>query len=160
VHGPARPSRASPPDPAALVLLVSGMLLIGALAFQHLGGLAPCPMCHWQRWGHVAAAALAATALLARSRALALAAIAALALAGALGLWHAGVEQGWWPSPVGCAASVSAAGTAEAFVDRLMQAPLVRCDQIPWSFLGLSMAGWNAAVSFAGALLAGLMWRR
>ena len=34
-----------------------------------------------------------------------------------------------------------------------MTAPLVRCDEIAWSLMGISMAGWNAIVSFALAFL-------
>jgi disulfide bond formation protein DsbB len=33
-------------------------LLLGALGFQFLAHLAPCEMCHWQRWPHIAAAFL------------------------------------------------------------------------------------------------------
>ena len=32
-----------------------------------------------------------------------------------------------------------------------MKTPLVRCDQVQWSFLGISMAGWNAILSLGGA---------
>ena len=31
-------------------------LIAGALGFQYIGGIAPCEMCHWQRWPHIAAA--------------------------------------------------------------------------------------------------------
>jgi len=117
-------------------------------------------MCHWQRWAHAAAAGLAAAALALRRRAFALLPIAALAVAGGLGAWHAGVEQGWWPSPVGCAAAAVPAGSTEAVISQLMRAPVPRCDQIPWSFLGLSMAAWNAVASLGGALAALVLWRK
>jgi len=32
-----------------------------------------------------------------------------------------------------------------------LKVPLIRCDQVQWSFLGISMAGWNAIVSLTGA---------
>jgi disulfide bond formation protein DsbB len=34
-----------------------------------------------------------------------------------------------------------------------MAAPLIRCDEIAWSLMGISMAGWNAILSFLLALL-------
>ena len=34
-----------------------------------------------------------------------------------------------------------------------MKVPLVRCDQVQWAFLGISMAGWNAILSLGGATL-------
>jgi disulfide bond formation protein DsbB len=42
--------------------------------------------------------------------------------------------------------------STEAMLDSLMNAPLVRCDEIPWSLLGISMAGWNALISAGAAL--------
>ena len=32
-----------------------------------------------------------------------------------------------------------------------MKSPLVRCDQVQWSLLGISLAGWNAIISLGGA---------
>ena len=43
------PARAS-----LLLALVSAAILLAALALQFLGGLAPCPLCIWQRWPYVA----------------------------------------------------------------------------------------------------------
>ena len=37
-----------------------------------------------------------------------------------------------------------------------MKVPLVRCDQVQWAFLGISMAGWNAILSLSGA--AAIAW--
>lgn len=134
----------------------SALLLIGALGFQYLGGLAPCPMCIWQRWPHLAAALIAALAvtLLWRQRK-GLAALGGLTMLGsaALGAYHAGVERGWWPGPGTCSAGpVDGMGT-QALLQQILTAPLVRCDEIVWSFLGLSMAGWNAIVSAGLAAL-------
>ncbi len=144
--------------PAWLLFAVSGGLLLGALAFQHLGGLAPCRMCHWQRWAHLAVLGLAAPVLLwPRLRPLLLpAALAAMAVSAGLGLFHAGVEQRWWDGP-GCAAPLR---PGDDLLGSLIAAPVTRCDQIPWSFLGLSMAGWNMAISLAALAAAGLLWRR
>lgn len=139
----------------ALVLLGSAGLLGGALAFQFIGGLAPCEMCHWQRWPHLAAIGLGLAAwALGLNRALvALAALATL-VSGATGLFHAGVEAKWWEGPSACTAA-PLTGTSAEVLGSLLAAPMVRCDAIPWSLLGVSMAGYNAILSFligAGAL--------
>ncbi len=34
-------------------------------------------------------------------------------------------------------------------MDQIMAAPLVRCDEVPWEMLGLSMASWNTVISVA-----------
>lgn len=136
-------------------------LMLGAYAFQHLGGLAPCKLCVWQRYPHVVAIALGAIALFVPAPALLLAgALAALATAG-IGGYHVGVEQGWWDGPATCSAQGVGGVDADALFDQIMSAPLIRCDEIAWQFAGLSMAGWNMVVSLglAGLWLAALRVR-
>ena len=38
----------------------------------------------------------------------------------------------------------------------IMNAPLIRCDQVQWELVGISMAGWNAILSFLAALV--ILW--
>lgn len=131
----------------------SAALLLGAFAFQHLGGLAPCKMCIWQRYPHVAAILIGALALVLPLPALLLlGALAATATAG-VGIYHVGVEQGWWAGPTSCSGGDTGAISADALFDQIMAAPLVRCDEIAWSLAGISMAGWNAILSLGFALL-------
>ena len=135
-----------------IALMVPLALLGGALGSQYIGGLSPCEMCYWQRWPHGAAilfAALAftASATAARSRTLTLLAAAAIAISGAIGVYHAGVELGVFEGFTSCTA-----GGATSLED-IMSTPLVRCDQVQWAFLGISMAGWNAIVSLSAAAL-------
>lgn len=139
-----------------LILLAasgSAALLLGAFAFQHLGGLAPCKLCIWQRYPHAIAVALGAVALLLPLPVLIiLGAAAALSSAG-VGLYHVGVEQGWWEGPTSCSAGAIGGIDANDLFDQIMAAPLIRCDDIAWQFAGLSMAGWNMVISL---LLAGI----
>lgn len=130
-----------------LAVLVPGGLLAGALGSQHLGGLNPCEMCYWQRWPHWAALALGGLSFFVPSIRKPLVLLAALAIAasGAIGVFHAGVELGWWEGLTTC--STSGAATLQ----EIIAAPLIRCDQIQFSFLGLSMAGWNALISLSAA---------
>ena len=139
---------------AGLLFAVSGSLLLGALAFQYIGGFKPCEMCHWQRWAHMGVLAVAGLGWLTGNRALGWLAVLAMAVAAGLGLFHAGVELKWWAGVTACTAPTVPGMSTEAMLDSLMAAPLVRCDEIPWSLFGLSMAGWNALVS-AGAALCG-----
>jgi disulfide bond formation protein DsbB len=128
--------------------LGSASMLIGAFGLQYLGGLAPCQLCLWQRWPHAAAVLILALALLTGWRALAWAgALAALTTAG-IGLFHAGVEQGWWQFISSCTqGSIAGLSGADLLNPDLATAPPVRCDAIPWSLMGISMAGWNAIIS-------------
>ena len=140
-----------------IALLLPLALLGGALGSQYLGGLYPCEMCYWQRWPHAAAIMLAALAFTvpaasARSRLLVLLAALAIAVSGAIGVYHAGVELGVFEGFTTCTSTARAATTKD-LLDQLMKVPLVRCDQVQWAFLGISMAGWNAILSLGGAAL-------
>ena len=79
-------------------------------------------------------------------------AAAAIAISGAIGVYHAGVELGIFEGLTTCTSTASGATTAE-LLKSIMNAPLVRCDQVQFSFLGISMAGWNALLSLGGAAL-------
>ena len=138
-----------------IALLLPLALLGGALGSQYLGGLYPCEMCYWQRWPHGAAIVLAALAFTApaasaRSRLLILLAALAISVSGAIGLYHAGVELGIFEGFTTCT-STARATTTKDLLEQLMKVPLVRCDQVQWAFLGISMAGWNAILSLGGA---------
>jgi disulfide bond formation protein DsbB len=132
-------------------------LLAGAWSWQIFGGLYPCQMCHWQRWPHYAALVAAGIAFLipaGRVRtALVLLAALLIAASGAIGVAHAGVEYGWWPGFTPCTSNMVLKGLTPAQqLDAIMRAPLVRCDRAPWTLAGISLAGFNAIFSLAGAI--------
>jgi len=145
--------RADPRAFALLGALGSAALLLGALGFQYIGGLAPCPLCISQRWPHGIAILLGLGAVAVGGRGRAGAALLGLGgvteLVGAgIGVYHAGVERGLWRGPDTCTSSGWDELTTDQLMAQIMQAPLVRCDEIAWQFAGLSMAGWNAVISF------------
>ncbi|MCP5433778.1 MAG: disulfide bond formation protein B [Alphaproteobacteria bacterium] len=140
----------------ALIALASAATLTTALLFQYVGGLRPCELCHDQRFAHAAALALAlAGAFLPWGRGMGtdwrpvfLAGAAAALLAGALyaGI-HVGVEEHLW-NPLGCATSgtgpITASDLASAFTKFGKAVP---CDEKAWTLFGISMAGYNLAIT-------------
>jgi disulfide bond formation protein DsbB len=132
-----------------LALLLPAALLGGALLSQYFGGLYPCEMCYWQRWPHGAAILLAIGAFVspARARPLVLLAALAILISGVVGVYHAGVEIGWWEGITVCTTNSASS------LEEILKVPLVRCDQVQWAFLGLSLAAWNAIFSIGGAAL-------
>ncbi|OAN71376.1 dihydroneopterin aldolase [Sulfitobacter sp. EhC04] len=141
-----------------LILLAtfgSAALLLGAFGFQHLGGLAPCKLCLWQRWPHAAAILIGAVLLAGGHRLLAwLGALSAAATAG-IGAYHAGVEWGWWPGPTSCTGGGMDLGSMTGGDLLSMDGPMgvVMCDEVVWQMAGLSMAGWNAVISLGLAAI-------
>ena len=157
---PSAPATRAAAAARLLALLLPTALLAGALGSQYLGGLYPCEMCYWQRWPHGAAILLALVAFTAsarsgRARTFTLLAALAIAISGAIGVYHAGVEAGVFEGFTTCTALATGASTEE-LLRQITQAPLVRCDQVQWSFIGISMAGWNAILSLGGA--AAILW--
>jgi disulfide bond formation protein DsbB len=136
--------------------LGSAAILLGALGFQFIGGLIPCPLCIYQRWPHVIGivlAALALTVLVRQARPLALLGALALLVGAGIAFYHTGIEQEWWRGPDTCTSDDISGLTPEQLMEQIMRAPLVRCDEIVWDFLGLTMAAWNAVISFGLAAL-------
>ena len=136
------------------------MLLLGAFGFQALG-YAPCQLCLWQRWPHAVAMGAGAFALTG-------VAVAFWALAGALsalttagiGLYHTGVERGFWEGPQACSAGGTLSGLSGAdLLSTEGASDVIRCDEVAWAFAGLSMASWNAVLSLglAGLWIAALV---
>ena len=131
----------------------STALLLGALAFQYLGGIAPCHLCLLQRWPHAIAVAFGVLILAWPRRGLALlAGLAVLAGAG-IALYHVGVERAWWPGPSSCTAATPGALSSGELLDQILATPVVLCDRVAWSLWGISMAGWNAILSLVLAWL-------
>jgi disulfide bond formation protein DsbB len=127
------------------------LLVLGALGIQYIAGIAPCEMCHWQRWAHIAAAIVGILGGLSvkresTARNLAWAAIAFVLLSGLIGAYQTGTEYHILPGPAACTGHRYVLGSN-------MPPPEVQCDVVTWSLFGLSMASYNALWSFLIAAL-------
>jgi disulfide bond formation protein DsbB len=143
-----------------LAIAVPAALLAGAYGSEYWGGLHPCEMCWWQRYAHFVGLAFALLSLALRSfpdRGRSLVWLAALAIltSGVIGGYHAGVEAGVFEGMTQCTSTVSGL-SGDELLKAVMAAPIVRCDQIQFAFLGISMAGWNAILSSLAALV--ILW--
>lgn len=143
---------------AAAIALAMAAVVGTALGFEHVGGFIPCALCLEQRTPYyVAVPVMAAAALAARLRApswlprLLIAAGGLLMLYGlGLGVYHAGVEWGWWPGPASCAtAAPGLTRDAGSLLDDLNALRPPSCEEAAGRFLGLSFAGWNVIASAA-----------
>jgi len=158
-------NRSEPRLAAAVIIAVVGAAaLLGAWFFQYVIGLAPCPLCLEQRVPYYFAIPLAVMIALgvsygAKPRVLqfGLLAIAAGMLWNAyLGVYHAGIEWKWWTGTEACAGGVPNFRAQPDILDRIGRTAIVRCDEAPWRFLGLSLAGYNVLISLG--LTATALW--
>ena len=148
---------------ALAIAAIAAATLAGAWFFQLVLDIRPCPLCLEQRYAYYLAIPLGALLALAAAKhaprgvlvaGLAILAAAALYNAG-LGGYHAGVEWGFWPGPTECSGPVLDLGKAGSLLDNLDKVKVIRCDEVQWRFLGLSLAGYNVLISLAMAALAG-----
>jgi disulfide bond formation protein DsbB len=147
---------------ALAVALIGAATILGALYFEYVEGLRPCPLCLEQRIAYYMSIPLAVLVAVAAGvgapRAALWAGLGVIALAmlvnAGLGVYHSGIEWGWWVGPQDCSGPVDGFGPASNLITRLESINVVRCDEAPWRFLGLSLAGYNALISFALALIA------
>ena len=118
----------------------------GALAFQYIGELLPCVMCLWQRWPHRIAIVLAIVGVAMPRAVIAWLGALSMAVGAGLGLLHTGVEREWWQGPQVCGASAAqdvGSLSVEDLFDTDSGPRIVLCNEVAWSFAGLSMASWN-----------------
>jgi disulfide bond formation protein DsbB len=154
---------ANPVLTAALaILVIAATTIAGAWFFQLVLGILPCPLCLEQRYAYYAIIPLAAVVAVAAQRGvpravlltgLVIIALAALGNAG-LGTYHAGVEWGFWKGPTECTGPVGNLGSAGNLLERLDTVKVIRCDEVQWRFLGISLAGYNVLISLLMAAIA------
>nr|WP_249792439.1 disulfide bond formation protein B [Bradyrhizobium sp. BRP22] len=147
---------------SAAVAVIAAATLAGAWFFQLVLEILPCPLCLEQRYAYYLAIPLGVVVAFAAARnaprplllaGLTILALAALVNAG-LGAYHAGVEWGFWQGPTDCTGPVGNLGSAGTLLQRLDTVKVIRCDEVQWRFLGLSLAGYNVLISLLMAAIA------
>ena len=157
-HAAAEPAKTAP----LAIAILGAATLTGAWIFQYGFGIQPCPLCLEQRYAYYFAiplAVLLATGVAyGASRKVVTAGfvvIAGLMLWNAgLGAYHSGVEWGWWAGPQDCSGPITDLGGAGGLLKKIETIRIVRCDEVQWRFLGLSLAGYNVLISLALAVIA------
>lgn len=152
--------------------LVASLALLGfAHASETIWNLTPCNLCLKARevyWGAAAVALVATIWHLVSRGSRGTPRIAAFLLAvifatGAItAIFHMGGEYKWWDLPATCAAggSVDLASMASLALGTGPVERVALCGTVSWTFLGLSMAGWNALISIVLAVVSLLAAKR
>ena len=162
-HSPPARHAADPAAVAALAIAATAAAtLAGAWFFQLVLDIRPCPLCLEQRYAYYLALPLALVVAFAAARGaprqVVLAGFAVLLLAALANAWlggyHAGVEWKFWEGPTDCSGPVVDLGSAGTLLQRLDTVKVIRCDEVQWRFLGLSLAGYNVLISLLMAVMA------
>jgi disulfide bond formation protein DsbB len=155
--------RKDPPLAAAAIVVVAGALALGIVYFFQYGLLiAPCPLCLEQRIAYYVCVPLAAMLWLGAghgaSRKVLIAGFAVIVGVmlwnSGLSIYHAGVEWKFWQGPTDCSGPIDKFGSVTNMLNQLQRISLVRCDEVAWSFLGISLAGYDVLMSLGLAVVA------
>jgi disulfide bond formation protein DsbB len=147
---------------ALAITVIAAATLAGAWFFQLVLEILPCPLCLEQRYAYYLAVPLGSLVALAAAKGaprpilltgLVLLGLAALGNA-VLGTYHAGVEWHFFQGPTDCTGPIGNLGSAGSLLERLDTVKVVRCDEVQWRFLGLSLAGYNVLISLLMAAIA------
>src|SRR5215813_15519348 len=159
----ASPVAMNPAMTASLaIMLIAAATLAGAWFFQLVLEILPCPMCLEQRYAYYFEVPFAALVAIAAAkgapRGVVMAGLAILALAAlsnvVFGTYHSGVEWKFWQGPTDCTGPVGNFGKAGSLFDQLDKVKVIRCDEVQFRFLGISLAGYNALISLLMAAIA------
>lgn len=133
-----------------------------ALGFQHIGGYIPCALCLLQRepyyWAIPVALGALATAIFklppAVTRGLIGVVVIMMLVGAGMGVYHSGVEWGFWPGPATCSTTANGLTTnAGNLLSDLNTVHGPSCTEAALRVLGLSFAGWNVVASLVLAAI-------
>lgn len=140
--------------------------LLMALIAQYGFELEPCKLCIWQRWPYAINIALgiAMFILAAHSnnnniilKTLLLLTILVFLSGSAIGVYHAGIEYGWWQEITSCVDDIDNNivnnSDLSSLKAEIFKQPIAACDQPEFVLFGISMAGYNAIWSLLLALV-------
>lgn len=149
----------------ALALALGLITILAAFGFQHIGGYVPCELCYQQRIPYYAGLPVLLVTLLGWASFSKTIKLVGLGIAAAIfvwgtytGIYHSGVEWGFFPGPSSCT-GVGDGASFDTLLDLNSAETVIPCDRAQWRFLGLSFAGYNGLISLviSGLLIAGLV---
>ena len=133
---------------------ISMSMILFALISEYVFGFTPCSLCLIQRYPHMLVAITSIWLVFFRTHDLFIYPLNILIMAFSIILasYHVGVEQGIFQGPQSCSSSNLSSmseNSAEALLVEILNTSVVRCNEVTWSFMRLSMASWNLILSIA-----------
>jgi disulfide bond formation protein DsbB len=133
-----------------LSFFISTTMLLSALYLQYFKNLPPCDLCITQRWFHVLILLYSLTIyIIIKIKNLPLTlVILGLVLvwisSGLAGMYHFGIELKLWTGPEACSSNLI---FSKDLLKNLLSKSPIKCDEIMFSIIGISLAGWNTIIS-------------
>ena len=140
--------------------VISFLMLMSAVYLEYFHGAMPCDLCIMQRWFHGSIIAYNLIIILILNKTSI--SVKLLLLGGSIlwisssvaGLYHFGIEMSFWMGPDGCSSNINF--SKDTLTNLLKKSP-IKCDEVIFEIFGLSLAGWNALISFSMFLLTSIL---
>ena len=129
-----------------LLILISIAAILSALTAEHLYGLQPCDLCLKQRHPYYLFIILILLTFIVPY--LYKIMIYALVQLGTIygifySIWHVGVENKLLKGPSGCSSGLSMSSNTNDLKEQILSKQGISCDEVIWSFFGMSAATLN-----------------
>ena len=126
-------------------------MLLSAFYLEYFHDAFPCDLCITQRWFHALIISYSVIAIFINEKKIlankfVLVGLSITWIASSVaGLYHFGIEMNFWSGPDECSSSID---FSKDLLKYLLNKSPIKCDEVMFKILGLSLAGWNALMSF------------
>ena len=136
--------------------LISSSMLLSAFYLEYFHDAFPCDLCITQRWFHALIISYSLIAIFIHEKKFLANKFILIGLSitwivsSVAGLYHFGIEMNFWSGPDECSSSID---FSKDLLKYLLNKSPIKCDEVMLKILGLSLAGWNALMSFVMFLI-------
>ena len=130
-----------------IVLITSVIAISIALIAEYFFEILPCKMCLYQRYPYYFIIIFSLIYLFTKKTPLAwyywiinFSFIIGLFIS----LWHVGIEQKILPGLSGCSNIIEKTSSLKNLKEQIINQNIINCNEITWSFMGISMATYNS----------------
>ena len=132
-----------------ILILISSVSIISALIAEYFFNLQPCELCLKQRHPYYLIIGLILiNFFIPISFKIYLYLLIQLSSLYGLfyAIWHVGVENNFLKGPSGCSAGLDVSSNTVDLKEQILSKQVVSCDEVVWSFFGLSAASINTII--------------
>ena len=135
--------------------IFSLIAILFALYYQYIENYPPCELCIYQRFPYYSIIAMSLLFFVFKKNFNIISSliIIAVIISFLLSIAHAGVELGFWEIKSSCSNNIKDFNDIEELRSFLEDVPITKCDQIIWSYKGISMAGYNVIFSIVNLVI-------
>ena len=132
---------------ALIILIIAIVAIATALIAEHIFNILPCQMCIYQRYSYYSLIILSIIFLLLKKQnsSIYYLLVEIMLIVGLFfSLWHIGIENHLIGGPSSCSSDMGNISNIQDLKEYILNRPVIACDEINWTFLGVSFAIYNS----------------